>query len=560
MLGDKALFSGGVLAACCFFVGAVNAEPSAQQRMFDRLQEQERQRQQQQLEEMQVPGEEIPLQVPLPEASDAPAPCFAIETVKLTTLDGEAHPFGRRITKVARQPQGSCMTMQDIQTLQAVLSNLLIDKGFITSRVLIPEQDVSTGSLLLLIVPGRVEDFEAVGLSRRMLEWAIPASEGDLLNLRDLEQAVETLARLPHLDANMDLAPGEEQGGTIILGQAQWPQRYRGTLVLDEEHYGDITHGTAQAGFDWGGLLGVPDRISLSLNTDLDTEFSDRAWGAGLSYDISHGYWNMAMSYNRQEYENTIDGIFQSFEASGATDTSRLELTRTLYRSNRARFSLSLLGAYSDTENKLEDAVIRVSSYHLRAWGGRANAKYLWKGTQLAGTFTVEQGRGAGPATMLPGDISIADISHTRYQTYLTANRFIKPLYGAVSIRLNGQYSDDALFPSERFSVASSAAVRGYRDISLSGNSAMAGTVQFDVYPPLTGPVSVTPFVAYDSGVVPGNSNEFGFARIDSATTGVRLGYRSLSFTTEVSWPMEQHSTELTDSEYTLHASLYAEI
>lgn len=560
MLGDKALFSGGVLAACCFFVGAVNAEPSAQQRMFDRLQEQERQRQQQQLEEMQVPGEEIPLQVPLPEASDAPAPCFAIETVKLTTLDGEAHPFGRRISKVARQPQGSCMTMQDIQTLQAVLSNLLIDKGFITSRVLIPEQDVSTGSLLLLIVPGKVEDFEAVGLSRRMLEWAIPASEGDLLNLRDLEQAVETLARLPHLDANMDLAPGEEQGGTIILGQAQWPQRYRGTLVLDEEHYGDITHGTAQAGFDWGGLLGVPDRISLSLNTDLDTEFSDRAWGAGLSYDISHGYWNMAMSYNRQEYENTIDGIFQSFEASGATDTSRLELTRTLYRSNRARFSLSLLGAYSDTENKLEDAVIRVSSYHLRAWGGRANAKYLWKGTQLAGTFTVEQGRGAGPATMLPGDISIADISHTRYQTYLTANRFIKPLYGAVSIRLNGQYSDDALFPSERFSVASSAAVRGYRDISLSGNSAMAGTVQFDVYPPLTGPVSVTPFVAYDSGVVPGNSNEFGFARIDSATTGVRLGYRSLSFTTEVSWPMEQHSTELTDSEYTLHASLYAEI
>ncbi|MQX54529.1 ShlB/FhaC/HecB family hemolysin secretion/activation protein [Alcanivorax sediminis] len=560
MLGDKALFSGGVLAACCFFVGAVNAEPSAQQRMFDRLQEQERQRQQQHLEEMQVPGEEIPLQVPLPEASDAPAPCFAIETVKLTTLDGEAHPFGRRITKVARQPQGSCMTMQDIQTLQAVLSNLLIDKGFITSRVLIPEQDVSTGSLLLLIVPGRVEDFEAVGLSRHMLEWAIPASEGDLLNLRDLEQAVETLARLPHLDANMDLAPGEEQGGTIILGQAQWPQRYRGTLVLDEEHYGDITHGTAQAGFDWGGLLGVPDRISLSLNTDLDTEFSDQAWGSGLSYDISHGYWNLALSYNRQEYENTIDGIFQSFESEGATDTSRLELTRTLYRSNKARFSLSLLGAYSDTENRLEDAVIRVSSYHLRAWGGRFNAKYLWGNTQLAGTFTYEQGRGSGPATMLPGDISIADISHTRYQTYLTANRFIKPLYGALSIRLNGQYSDDMLFPSERFSVASSAAVRGYRDIALNGNSAMAAAVQFDFYPPITGPVSVTPFVAYDSGVVPGNSNELGFARIDSATAGARLGFRSLNFTTEVSWPMEQHSTELTNSEYTLHASLYAEI
>ena len=67
------------------------------------------------------------------------------------------------------------------------------------------------------------------------------------------------------------------------------------------------------------------------------------------------------------------------------------------------------------------------------------------------------------------------------------------------------------------------------------------------------------PFAAYDSGVVPGNQNEFGFSRIDSTTAGVRLGYRSVQLTTEISWPMEQHSTELTDSEYTLHASLYAE-
>ncbi|MZR62378.1 ShlB/FhaC/HecB family hemolysin secretion/activation protein [Alcanivorax sp. DP30] len=559
MLGDKALFCGGVVAAC-LLIGAVKAEPTAQQRMFDRLQEQERQRQQQQIEEMQVPGKESPMQVPLPDAPAVAGRCFNIETIILETLSGAEQPFGRWLTKTARQPQGTCMTMQDIQTLQAVLSNKLIDKGFITSRVLIPEQDVSSGRLELLVVAGRIEDVEALGMSRRLLEWAVPASTGELLNLRDLEQAVETLARLPHLDANMDLAPGEEQGGTVILGQAQWPQRYRGTLVIDEEHYGKVTHGTAQAGFDWGGLLGVPDRLSLSLNTDLDTEFSDQAWGAGLSYDISHGYWNLALSYNRQEYENTIDGIFQSFESSGATDTSRLELTRTLYRSNKARFSLSLLGAYSDTENLLEDAVIRVSSYHLRAWGARANAKYLWGGTQLAGTFTVEQGRGAGPATLLPGDLSIADISHTRYQTYLTANRFIKPLYGTLSVRLNGQYSDEALFPSERFSVASSAAVRGYRDISLSGNSAVAGAIQFDFYPPITGPVSVTPFVAYDSGVVPGNDNETGFARIDSATSGLRLGYRRFRLTTEVSWPMEQHSTELTDSEYTLHASLYAEI
>jgi hemolysin activation/secretion protein len=563
-LGNNPYMHHGIRAVCliaCLSANIATAAPSAQQRMLDRAQEQERQRQQHQLEDMQVPGDGPDLRVPVPDAnaSSASEPCFTISSITFQTLDNQPLPFGRWLQKPADAVAGTCLRMHDIRALQAQLSNALIDRGYVTSRILIPEQDISTGTLALLVVPGQVESFQANGMSRRVLEWAVPEHKGDPVNLRGLEHAVETLARLPHLDAKMDLTPGTEQGGTIIVGQADWPRRYRSTLVIDEEHYGDITHGTAQLGLDWGSPFGLTDRLSFSLNSDLDTEFSDRAWGAGLSYDISKGYWNLALSYNRQQYENEIRGIFQSFETSGATDTSRLELTRTLYRNNRSRYSLSLLGAYSDTQNRLEDAVIRVSSYHLKAFGVRASAKHLWGKTQLAGTFTAENGYGAGPATYLPGGQSIADNTHTRYQTFLTANRFIKPLYSTLSLRLNGQYSGDDLFPSERLSIASSAVVRGYRDIALNGNSAAAGSVQCDFYPPIASPVSVTPFVAYDSGVIPGNQNEQGFARIDSATAGFNLGFRSLRLTTEVSWPMEQHSTELTDSEYVLHASLFAE-
>ena len=558
MLGERFVLRCGAMVLG-LVASAAWAAPDAQQRMFDRLQEQERERQQQQLEEMQLPGDQPGLRLPVPDTSTPSVRCFQVDTIALKTLNDAPVPFGRWFQKPVREAEGTCLDMTGIKALQAQLSNRLIDKGYVTSRVLIPEQDVSSGKLLLLVVAGQVEGFEAVGMPLRVLEWAVPAQPGDLVNLRDLEHAVETLARLPHLDAKMDLAPGEEQGGTVVLGQADWPRRYRGTLVVDQEHYGDINHGTAQAGLDWGSPFGLTDRLSLSLNSDLDTEFTDSAWGAGLSYDISLGYWNLALSYNRQEYENEIQGIFQTFDSTGATDTSRLELTRTLYRSNRSRLSLSLLGTYTDAENLLEDAVIRVSSYHLHTLGGRLNAKHLWGRTQLAGTLTIEEGHGAGPATNLPGGQSIADITHTRYQTFLTASRFIKPLYGTLALRINAQYADETLFPSERFSLASRSVVRGYQDISVSGNTAAAGSLQFDFFPPIPSPVSVTPFAAYDMGVIPGNSNEPQFTRLDSATAGVRLGYRSLRFTTEVSWPMEQHSTELTESEYTVHASLYAE-
>ena len=542
------------------FSHAVQAQPSAQQRMLDRQQEQEWQRQDQQLREMQVPGENPALQQPVVPSGSPSAQCFETHTVSLVSLTGEPLPFGGWLADAARAAEGLCLGIQDIQALQATLSNLLIDHGYVTSRVLIPEQDIAGGTLVFLVVVGHVEGLEAVGITPRMLLWAMPTKAGDILNLRDLEQGIENLSRIPRVDAKLDLAAGEQQGGTRVIAQTQWPQPYRATLVLDEEIYGSIAHGTAQASLDWGSPFGLADRLSLSLNTDLDKEFSDRAWGLGLNYDVSRGYWSMALNYNRQEYRNTVSGVLQTFSTAGNTDTARAELTRTLYRTSTARVSLSLLNAYSNTENRLEDAVIQVSSYNVNAQGVRASIKQLWGKTQFAGTLTAEYAQGAGPATRLPGGNSIADISHTRHQAYLTANRFISPLNGALSVRVNAQHSDDVLFPSERFSITSSASVRGYNDISLSGNSAVAGSVQFDSYKNLAGIASLRPYLAYDSGALLAHSDHQGFVRIDSATAGLKWGYQRLHINTEVSWPIDHLSTAQSDSEYVFHASLYTEL
>src|SRR5690606_20430487 len=149
-----------------------------------------------------------------------------------------------------------------------------------------PEQDLADGDLTLVVVPGRVEGWRGEGIPDRLLTWALPLRTGELLNLRALEHTVETLTRLPRLDAEMDLAPGPRQGGTLIIGHGQWPRRYQGSLVVSEKHYGDVSHGTGQLSLDWGSPFGVTDRLQLGVNGDLDQEFSDRAWGASLDYDL----------------------------------------------------------------------------------------------------------------------------------------------------------------------------------------------------------------------------------------------------------------------------------
>jgi len=45
----------------------------------------------------------------------------------------------------------------------------------------------------------------------------MPMAQGDLLNIRDIEQGLENLKRVPTADANIELQPGEAMGETDVV-------------------------------------------------------------------------------------------------------------------------------------------------------------------------------------------------------------------------------------------------------------------------------------------------------------------------------------------------------
>ena len=52
----------------------------------------------------------------------------------------------------------------------------------------------------------------------------------------------------------------------------------------------------------------------------------------------------------------------------------------------------------------------------------------------------------------------------------------------------------------------------------------------------------------------PSNSNELDFVKLSSATLGTTLMQRNFQLTSQISWPMEQFSTEAPEHEYTVNA------
>lgn len=83
-------------------------------------------------------------------------PCFLIARVELQGQ--QALPHWLPLRRIASQAQGKCLGAQGINLLMSALQNRLVDHGYVTTRVLAPSQDLNSGTLRLVILPGYVQE------------------------------------------------------------------------------------------------------------------------------------------------------------------------------------------------------------------------------------------------------------------------------------------------------------------------------------------------------------------------------------------------------------------
>ncbi len=113
---------------------------------------------------------------------------------------------------------GQCVGKQGVDLIVKGLSQVILSRGYITTRVLVPEQDLSKGTLRLSLVPGVIHQLRfADAATRGTWKSAFPARGGDLLNLRDLEQGLEQMKRVASQDVDMQVVPTETPGESDVV-------------------------------------------------------------------------------------------------------------------------------------------------------------------------------------------------------------------------------------------------------------------------------------------------------------------------------------------------------
>jgi hemolysin activation/secretion protein len=434
----------------------------------DRLLEEQRRR----LDELkELPGKEAK-----PAAPTAPADtrCFPIQDIELKG----AHSLSDSEKTLLLKPYiGQCLGVTQLNELLKVITDHYIEKGLVTSRAYLPQQDLSGGHLKVLVVEGKLEGLKGAKdsqLSDRELTMAFPGKTGELVNLREIEQLVDQLNRLPSNQAQMELAPGKNVGGSEVLVKNTPQKPWRAGLSRSND--GQRSTGEQQWGttFDWDSPLGLADQLNLRGGHDAVSDHQHTSSNAMLNYNLPWGWWNFNYTYSQSDYRSLAQANGFNFKQTGDSENHQLHAERVIHRDAVSKTSLSTGLSYLRTNNFIEDSKLKLSSNRI------SEAQFgINHGRRVGSAFVnldlgMQEGIGAfdaqGNGHPGPGE------PDARYRKYTGTLSYLQPfkVWGesfSFSSLMTGQHSEDVLFSPQRTSLGGLSSIRGYKDQSLSGDS-----------------------------------------------------------------------------------------
>ncbi|MBB4820200.1 hemolysin activation/secretion protein [Pseudomonas alcaligenes] len=447
-------------------LGAASAAPLPGDRDLIRERQQHLiEEQRKRLEELQ----QLPLQPEqLEPGQDEDGHCLNVSRIR---LQGAELIDEKRRGELLSPYLGQCLGDAGLNRVLQSITGFYLDRGYVTSRAYLPQQDLSGGELTVVIVEGRLEALEGSGIaSARELAMVSPAVEGGLLNLRELEQTVDQLGRLPSRSAELELLPGEAVGGSKVLLTGVRGSPWR--AGLNRHNDGQASTGEQQWGgsLEWDSPLGLADQLSLRGGGDAVSDHWRHSANQGLSYSLPYGWWTFAYSYSQSYYRTRNEGLGFAFALDGESKSHQLRAERVLHRDSLSRTGVSFGLGHLRTRNYVEDSLIRESSNRLSDFQfGLSHGRRL--GT---GFFNLDAGwqRGIGALDAQRAGRPRKDDPVARFNKYSLTASYLQPFtLGEQTLSFDslahGQRSEDVLFSSQRLGLGGLSAVRGYKEQSL---------------------------------------------------------------------------------------------
>lgn len=421
-------------------------------------------------------------------------PCFAINEV---ILEGEHHArFQFALKRALRETgfqAGKCLNAGDINHIMTVAQNILIGRGYTTTRILAAPQDLNSGKLVLTVLAGYLKNIE-VDMSQANQTHAgriaafqneFPTRSDGILNLRDLEQGLENLKRIPTAEADIQIVPvdGVPNQSTVLV---KWQQRlmpYRLSVGIDDsgtkatgKYQGNVT-------FSADNPLGLSDLFYVNYGRSIgnvpdaaDSSGSLKKGGThnyALHYSVPFGKWTWAFNHSGYRYHQAVAGLSAAYDYNGKSYNTDLGFNRLIYRDAKRKTHVGAKLWTRETQSYIDDAEITVQRRRTAGWLAELSHKeYIGNSTAQ---FKIAYKRGTGMSDALRAPEELFGEGTSRMKIW-TANADVNIPFQigkqsfAYDTTIQAQWNKTPLTPQDKIAIGGRYTVRGFDgEMSLAG-------------------------------------------------------------------------------------------
>lgn len=428
---------------------------------------------------------------------------------------------------------GKCMTVNDINAIATRVQNRLIEQGYVTSRIMVGDQNLTDGELRLTLIPGKIAQVVVNTADSKVpvyvkqtnraypaiLDTALTIQTGKLLNIRDLETTLLNFKRVPSADANFKIVPSHTGlnpsadnaintlgtlGFSDILIDYTQHRRLRGSLSIDDSGSKSTGKYQSVATLSLDNLANYNDLFYLSFGRDLGNQInddkdhpSDKSKGSknyGIGYVIPIKSSVLQLNANRYSYHQTVAGSTQDYIYGGTSRGYNAKLSHLVHRDAHSK-SHVYAGGYaksqqSDIDGTLIDVQTRKTAGYLF---GMSHETTFGKRANHSLSTDISYKRGTAAFNALPSPEELFDEGSARVGIY-QLNSNLTSRYGPIlgnkplpiihSTTLKAQYATDSLTPDLKMAIGGRYTVRGFDgERSLSADNGILVRQDISFYP-----------------------------------------------------------------------------
>ena len=426
-----------------------------------------------------------PIQIPVPKPPEEKVEPFHLPRifVREIKITGNTVFSDETLKEVTAPYENRELSDTDLESLRLALTIYHINKGYINSGAVIPDQTIMDGVITIHIVEGKLTNIEVEGnkwFRSGYIQNRIRLGAGPPLNIYALQERLQILQQDDRIQKlNAELKPDVRRGDSVLKVQVQDENPFKIFLECDNYQSPSV-----------GSVIGRITLLDQNLTGFGDVLTFTYGQSSGIFPEIDVSYTlpftaydtTLILRYRKNDF-NVIQEQFKDLKIESKSDIASIAVRHPFYRTLNHEFTLGLMGEYLRNKTFLDDEPFSfspgVKDGKSVVSAIRFMQEYLYRDLiqVIAVRSRLSLGINALGATSNPGE----EVPDGRFFAWLFqvqwARRF-NFLNLQTIARVDLQIANKSLLPLEQISVGGRYSVRGYRENTLVRDNGFIASVE----------------------------------------------------------------------------------